>query len=120
MGRLTDAGIDLEALAREALMGKFGGATEVLFRGFSVEALKDPERFVKELSRIFGMGAMGICEPIVKYADLGLYGSGGDSPVLEMLRQLGPATGQIPVHDGILLHDYRIKDEAGNYPDNAD
>jgi len=120
MGRLTNAGIDFEDLAREALAKKFGGATDVLLRGFSTDALQKPEIFVKELARVFGNGAMGIYEPIVKYADLGLYGSKQDSPVLAMLRQLGPSQGEITSAKGVLLHDYRIKDEQGNYPDNAD
>jgi hypothetical protein len=120
MGRLTNAGIDFEDLAREALAEKFGGATEVLLRGFSTDALREPEHFVKELSKVFGRGAMGFCEPIVRYADFGLYGSKRDSPLLEMLRKLGPPQGEVSSAKGTLFHDYRIKDEAGNYPDNAD
>ncbi|MGD0478175.1 MAG: hypothetical protein ABSB29_08430 [Nitrososphaerales archaeon] len=120
IGRLTNVGIDFEDLAREALAKKFGGAAEVLLRGLSTDALREPEHFVKELSRIFGRGAMGIYEPIVKYVDLGLYGSKRDSPLLEMLRQLGSAQGEVSSAKGILLHDYRIKDEEGNYPDTAD
>jgi hypothetical protein len=120
MGRLTNAGIGFEDLAREALEGKFGGAMEALLRGFSADALREPERFVDELSKIFGRGAMGFYEPIMKYADLGLYGSKQGSPLLDMLRLLGPAQGEVASNKGFLLHEYRIKDEAGNYPDNAD
>ena len=120
MGRLTNAGIDFEDLAREALTGKFGGATDVLLRDLSPTALREPEYFVKELSRIFGNGAMGVYEPIVKYVDLGLYGSKRDSPVLGLLRQLGPAQGEDPSTNRAFLHEHRIKDEEGNYADNAD
>ena len=118
MRRLTVAGIDFEALAREALVGKFGGATEVLLRDLSPEALDNPDLFVSELSRIFGRGAMGVYEPIVKYVDMGLYSTGGDSPVLALLRQLGPSSGSL-AQGGLLLHDHRIKDEDGNYSDDA-
>lgn len=120
MGRLASAGIDFEDLAREALTGKFGGATDVLLRDLSTVALREPEHFVKELSKIFGSGAMGVYEPIVKYVDLGLYGSKRDSPMLGLLRQLGPAQGEDPSANRYFLHEHRIKDEEGNYPDNAD
>ena len=72
MRRLRGAGVDFEALAREALVGKFGGATEVLLRDLSPEALINPDLFVKELSKIFGRGAMGVYEPIVNYFYIGL------------------------------------------------
>ena len=120
MGRLTNAGIDFEDLAREALERRFGGTTEVLLRGFSTDALRELKQFANELSRIFGGGAMGFYEPIIRYADLGLYGSKRGSPLLEMLRQLGPAQSGVSSTKGIILHDHRIKDEAGNYPDTTD
>ena len=87
MQRVRRAGIRFEPLAREALVGKFGGATEVLLKGVSQQALDDPEMFVKELSKVFGRGAMGVYEPIVKYVDMGLYSQPGVSPVLDLLRQ---------------------------------
>ena len=118
MQRLSGAGIDFEALAREALVGKFGGATEVLLRDLRPEALIDPGMFVKELSKIFGRGAMAVYEPIVKYVDMGLYSNAGETPVLALLRQLGPTLNG-PVQGGPLLHDHRVKDEQGNYSDNA-
>jgi len=118
MQRLRGAGIDFEAVAREALVGKFGGATEVLLRDLSPAALANPDQFVKELSKIFGGGAMGVYEPIVRYVDMGLYNRGGDSPVLALLRQLGPPTEGLTL-GGMPLHDHRVKDEDGNYPDNA-
>ena len=118
MQRLRGSGIDFEALAREALVGKFGGATEVLLRDLSPEALVNPGLFVKELSNIFGRGAMGVYEPIIKYVDMGLYKRGGDSPVLALLRQLGPSSGG-PAQSGLPLHDQRIKDEDGNYAEDA-
>ena len=118
MRRLRGAGIDFEELAREALVGKFGGATEVLLRDLSPEALLNPDLFVRELSRIFGRGAMGVYEPIVRYVDMGLYSRGGDTPVLSLLRQLGPSLGGAD-QGGVPLHDHRIKDEDGNYSDDA-
>ena len=118
MQRLGGAGIDFEALAREALVGKFGGATEVLLRDLSPEAMVNPDQFVKELSKIFGRGAMGVYEPIVKYVDMGLYSRGGDTPVLTLLRQLGPPVGGLS-EGGMPLHEHRVKDEDGNYSDNA-
>jgi hypothetical protein len=118
MQRLKGAGINFEELAREALVGKFGGATEVLLRDLSPQALVNPDLFVKELSEIFGRGAMGVCDPIIKYVDMGLYSRGGDSPVLALLRQLGPASAGLA--QGVMpLHDQRIKDEDGNYSDDA-
>jgi hypothetical protein len=118
MRRLRGAGIDFEALAREALVGKFGGATDVLLRDLSQEALVNPEMFVKELSGIFGRGALGFYEPIVKYVDMGLYSRAPDTPVLALLAELGPSLGD-PMQGGMMLHDHRVKDEQGNYSDNA-
>jgi hypothetical protein len=119
MDRLRRAGIDFEALSREALTGKFGGATDVLLRDLTPEALKEPERFVKELSKMFGRGAMGVYEPIVKYVDMGIYNQAQSSHVLALLRQLGPLQGGLEDPNLVLLHEHRIKDEDGNYPDNA-
>jgi hypothetical protein len=118
MERMRGAGMDFEALAREALVGKFGGATEVLLRDLSPEALANPNMFVKKMSEIFGRGAMGVYEPIVKYVDMGLYSNARDSPVLALLGQLGPSIGG-PAQGGKPLHGHRIKDEEGNYSDNA-
>jgi hypothetical protein len=120
MGPLRKAGIDFEALAREALTGKFGGATDVMLRGLSPDALREPEYFVKELSRIFGGGAVAIYEPIAKYVDMGLYGPKQDTPVLGLLRQLGQPQGGGTESNAIFLHEHRVKDEEGNYSDNAD
>jgi len=119
MQRVMRAGVGFEALAREALVGKFGGATEVLLRDLTPRALDNPELFVKELARIFGRGAIGVYEPIVRYVDLGLFSQTPDSPVLALLRQLGPSLGGETVEGGVPLHEHRIKDEEGNYPDNA-
>lgn len=118
MQRVRRAGIGFEALAREALVGKFGGATDVLLRDLSPQALDDPELFVRELTAIFGRGAMGVFEPMVKYVDMGLYSQATDSPVLALLRQLGPSLGGAE-GGSVFLHEHRIKDEQGNYSDNA-
>jgi hypothetical protein len=120
MRPLKRAGIDFGAVTREALVGKFGGATEVLLRDLSPVALQEPEYFVQEVSRIFGKGgAMGVCEPIIKYVDMGLYHMEQDTPELALLRQLGPAQSIVSDQNSTLLHQHRIKDEDGNYPDNA-
>jgi hypothetical protein len=118
--RLKTAGIDFQELARDALIAKFGGAADVLLRDLSVRALNEPEYFVQEMSRIFGRGAMGFIEPISKYVDMGLYGSSQASPVLGLLRQLGPAQSTDLNENGVYLHEHRIKDEEGNYSDNAE
>jgi hypothetical protein len=117
---LKDEGVDFEGVAREALTRKFGGAADVMLRGVSGRALNEPEYFMKEMSRIFGRGAIGVYEPIVEYMEQGLYGSREASSVLGLLRQLGPAHGDGSGEKPILLHEHRIKDEEGNYPDNAD
>jgi len=119
MSRLKRAGIDLEALTREALTGKFGGATDIMLRGMSQEAMDDPQVFVKELSRTFGRGAIGVYEPIVKFVDMGLYSTSSSSPVLGLLSQLGPETRDSPSQEGVILHNHRVKDEEGNYSDNS-
>ena len=116
--RVCKAGIRLEDLAREALTAKFGGAADVMLGGLSVETLSDPKLFVGAMSRIFGRGAMGIYEPIVKYVDLGLYGGQQSSPVLDLIRQLGPASTS-EVTRTVPLHDQRVKDDEGNYADDA-
>jgi hypothetical protein len=117
---LKGEGIDFGGVAREALTGKFGGAADVMLRGVSGRALNEPEYFMQEMSRIFGRGAIGVYEPIVQYVEQGLHGSSGASPVLGLLRQLGPARSASSSEKPILLHEHRIKDEEGNYPDNAD
>jgi len=119
MSQLKRAGIPFGQLAREALIAKFGGATDVMLRDLSPDAREDPELFVKELSRIFGGGVMSVYEPIVKYVDLGMYSPGGQSAVLDLIQRLGPPQGAIRP-DGVGLHQHRIKDEEGNYADNAE
>ncbi len=117
--RLSRSGVNFEELAREALSSKFGGATDVLLRGLSPEILADPNLFVKAMSKMFGRGALGIYEPIVKYVDLGIYGTGGSSPILELIRQLGPAAATGEERKLTPLHDQRIADEHGDYADDS-
>ena len=116
---LCRAGVSFQDLAREALSAKFGGAAEVLFRGLSPDALVDPSHFAIEMSHTFGRGAMGFLEPIEKYVDMGLYASQSSSPVLDLIRTLGTTPGSVEGGSSIPLHDHRVKDEDGNYPDNA-
>jgi len=117
MARLRGSGISFETLAREALSGKFGGAADVLLRDLSAEAKGNPQYFVKEMSRIFGRGAEGVFEPIVRFVDLGLYGQSEDSPTLQLLREIGPAGGSSSPR--ILMHEHRVKDEQDNYAEDA-
>ncbi|MDA4124078.1 MAG: hypothetical protein OK438_01315 [Thaumarchaeota archaeon] len=117
--RLRNSGVDFQELAREALTGKFGGAVDVLLRDLSGRALNEPEHFVREMSKMFGRGAMGVYEPIIKYVDMGLYGSSQAPPILGLLQQLGPAQSPTSGEKPVFLHEHRIKDEEGNYPDNA-
>ncbi len=117
--RLSKSGVSFEALAREALLAKFGGATDVLLRGLDSNSLSDPNLFVSAMSKMFGRGALGIYEPILKYVDMGMYGSQGSSPVLDLIRQLGPASTNGEEHKVIPLHDQRVKDEHGDYADDA-
>ncbi len=118
--RLSRSGVNFEALAREALSAKFGGATDVLLRGLSPASLADPSLFVKDMSSMFGRGALGIYEPILKYVDMGMYGSQGSSPVLDLIRQLGPAAMNGEETEMIPLHDQRIRDQHGDYADDVD
>ena len=119
MRRLKTEGIDFQALAKEALVGKFGGATDVLLRDLSTNAFREPELFVDELTRIFGRGAMGFYDPIIKYVDRGLFSPALNSPLLGILNQMGPPKEGESDPNRTLLHEHRIKDEEGNYPDNA-
>ncbi|HEV2225409.1 MAG TPA: hypothetical protein VGR56_01240 [Nitrososphaerales archaeon] len=120
MSRLERGGVNFELFAKEAVEAKFGGAAEVVFRGLKGDAFMNPEVFVRELSRVFGRGAMGIYEPIMKQAERGMIASssGNSSPYDSLLRQLGVPQGPAPVQ-GVMLHDHRVKDEEGNYSDNA-
>ena len=120
MKPLRRAGIDFEALAREALAGKFGGATDVLLRDLNQAALKEPEQFVNAMSKIFGGGAIGVYEPIIKYVEQGLYSPKQDSPILGLLHQLGPPQREETDPVKVFLHEQRIKDEEGNYSDNSE
>lgn len=118
--RVTRDGVDFESLTRQALGGWFGGATDVLLKDLSPSALREPESFVQEMSRLFGRGAMGIFQPITRFVDLGLYHHDGNSAMAELIGKLGPPQGNLADPKKILLHEHRIKDEQGNYPDNAD
>jgi hypothetical protein len=116
---MVKSGISFEALAREALAAKFGGSSESILRGLSFEALARPESFLASMSRLFGNGAIAIYDPITKYIDKGLYTAEGYSPVLDLIRRLGVPKRGGQTAPGVFLHDHRVQDEAGNYPDNS-
>ena len=121
MDRLRHAGYDFEAGARQALEGKFGGASVVLLRDLSENAKRDPSVFVRELSRVFGRGSMGFLEPIAKYGQMGLFPPlrPGKHAIDGVLEDIGPGEGTGSEQELSGLHDQRIRDEDGNYADEA-
>lgn len=108
-------------LTRQALEAKFGGGGDALLRGFSPEVLGSPEMFADEMSALFGRGAVQFFSVITKY-----YESGNFKPpqkpsfAEQLLGQLGPPPEGAAGPQMVPFHDFRIKDEEGNYPDNAD
>jgi hypothetical protein len=121
MKRLQKSGYDFEAGSREALEGKFGGASVVLLRDLSDVARAEPLRFAEELERIFGRGSIGFLEPVVKYAEAGRFPLADPKKTAydHLLGQLGPPTGERPDQGSVPLHEHRVRDEEGNYSDNA-
>lgn len=122
MERLQNSGYDFQAGTRAALEGKFGGASDVLLRDLSEAAKSEPRRFAEELFRIFGRGSIGFLEPIAKYAQNGLFPptNRAESATDALLRQLGPGRGATAGPGPRPLHEWRIRDQEGKYPDEAD
>jgi len=121
MNQLTRAGYDFGGGSRAALEAKFGGAADVLLRGMSSQAMFEPGRFATELSKTFGRGSLGFLEPIIKYADMGLFpmSSERQSAVAELSSRLPAAKGDA-AGKGVPLHDQRVKDDESKYADEYD
>ncbi len=120
MNQLRREGYDFRGGSRAALEAKFGGAADVLLRDLSVSALLDPAHFATELSKTFGRGSIGFLQPIVKFADMGLFPrSSSVSPVGVINDGLPPSKGG-PAGQGVPLHDQRIRDDESKYADEYD
>lgn len=116
---LRGLGVTFEEVAREALEAKFGGATDVLLRDLGPGALVDPNLFVRAMSKMFGRGALGVYEPIMKYLDMGNFRLRESLAVADIARGLGPSAGPGGQKKTIPLHDQRIKDEQDEYAQDA-
>jgi len=108
-------------LTKQALESKFGGGGDALLRGFGQDTLNSPEMFAGELSALFGRGAVQFFTIITKY-----YESGKFKPPMmptfaeQLLGQLGPPPEGASGPQMVPFHNFRVKDEEDNYPDNAD
>ena len=73
---MSKSGINGHAFARltkEVYEAEFGGEGDALLRGFSQEALLDPQRFAIEVYKTYGLGALQYYAMIVKYVDSGRF-----------------------------------------------
>jgi len=114
------SGFDFEAGSREAVIGKFGGAADVILRSLTPEALREPRLFAEEMSGTFGKGSLGILEPIVRYANEGRFPRmNRTKSAAELLREIGPS-GEAVNQLKNPLHDQRITDELENQADEVD
>jgi hypothetical protein len=108
-------------LTKQALEAKFGGGGDALLRDFSPEILDSPEMFADEMSQLFGRGAMQFFSVITKYYESGRFKPPQKPSFAEqLLGQLGHPGEGAQGPQMIPFHTFRIKDEEGNYPDNAD
>ena len=114
MERLGFGGPDFAALAREALRQKFGGAGDVLLKGMNQSTLEAPELFSAEMHRRFGPGAAQFCVTIVRLAESGLFQSSEPSGLESLIYPMVPS---VEGKRLVALHEHRIKDEEGNYPE---
>jgi hypothetical protein len=112
---------DFGELTRQALRSKFGGGGDALLQDIPEDTLGNPELFAGEMSAIFGRGAVQFFSIIVRFYESGRFKPPQRPTFAEqLLGQLGhPPEGASPPKM-IPFHDFRIKDEEGNYPDNAD
>ncbi|MGP8126146.1 MAG: hypothetical protein ACLQEQ_09860 [Nitrososphaerales archaeon] len=124
MRNLQKRGMDFELLARDALKDKLGqGFSDIVFMSIGKAAREDPGYFVASITKMFGQGAVGILEPIVARADLGVLPTSEASQLalLEAYIREHPSkggSGGLPPMR--LLHDHRIRDEHGNLIDEDD
>jgi len=108
-------------LTKQALEAKFGGGGDALLRDFSPEILSNPDMFAGEMSALFGRGAVQFFSVITKYYESGKFKPPQRPSYAEqLLGQLGPPPEGAAAPHMVPFHDFRIKDEEGNYPDNAD
>jgi hypothetical protein len=108
-------------LTKQALEAKFGGGGDALLRGFSPEVLGSPVMFADEMSALFGRGAVQFFSVITKYYESGKFKPPQRPSFAEqLLGHLGPPPEGSAAPQMVPFHDFRIKDEEGNYPDNAD
>ena len=108
-------------LARQALQSKFGGGGDALLGGFSQGTLGSPELFAAEMSSLFGRGAVQFFSIITRYYESGKF-KPPQMPSFadQLLGQLGRPPEGTSGPQMVPFHDFRIKDEQDNYPDNAD
>ncbi len=121
MARLQRSGYDFGGGSRQALESKFGGAAEVLLRDLSEQARNDPTLFVTELTHTFGRGSIGFMEPVLKWADRGLFppATPAQSAYSTIASRL-PEGGDGEEEETIPLHEHRVKDDEGRYSDEYD
>jgi len=108
-------------LTRQALQSKFGGGGDALLRDFAVDTLNSPELFAGEMSALFGRGAVQFFTIITKFYESGRF-KAPQMPSFadQLLGQLGRQPEGTSGPQMVPFHDFRIKDEEDNYPDNAD
>ena len=108
-------------LTRQALRSKFGGGGDALLQDISEDTLGTPELFAGEMSAMFGRGAVQFFSIITKFYESGRFMPPQKPTFAEqLLGQLGPAPEGTSPPKMVPFHDFRIKDEEDNYPDNAD
>jgi len=123
INRLGISGPEFSSLAKETLREVMGepGSSVVLY-GMSKGDLESPERFAKELSTVFGGGAIPILKAIVVGALVGLEGQADP----ESRNTLPDAATLLEERYGIMaekqayLHDHRMKDEMAEYFESLD
>ena len=112
-------GVDMNALAKEALAGQLGeGPAEILLMSLGDAANMNPKMFAIEMTRMFGRGAISIFEPIVDTMEQGLQrGELGPSALEAIAGGLTPTGAAYDGEDVRALHNFREEDEQGNYGD---
>ena len=118
---LNIGGRNFGSLTRQALQSKFGGGGDALLSGMSDETLGNPNMFAGEMFDIFGKGAVQFFSMIIKFYESGRYQPPQGPTVAEqLLLELGHPGERSAGPHMVPLHDFRIKDEEGNYADEGD